>query len=91
MEPERVVLRLSDGTEEPWDPATTRIGKGDALYATVKAQAPGGPFEARFSPHAQTSLAPLLVPGEGPGADGSPAVRIGGRLHSIGAKGGRFG
>jgi len=80
-----VVLVLSDGTEEAWEPETSRIGSGDALYAVVKREARGGPFEARFTPHAQTSLGPLLVEGNG------PAVRIGGQVHVIGAKSTRFG
>ncbi len=84
-EGDRVLLVLSDGTEEAWDPETTRVGNGDALYAMVKGEARGGPFEARFTPHAQTSLAPLLVEGE------LPAVRLGGQVHVIGAKSARFG
>ncbi|HEX8792390.1 MAG TPA: hypothetical protein VF765_15685 [Polyangiaceae bacterium] len=84
-ETDRVVLVLSDGTEEAWDPESSRIGSGEALYALVKRAARGGPFEARFTPHAQTSLAPLLVEGD------SPAVRIGGQVHVIGAKSARFG
>lgn len=84
-EADRIVLVLSDGSEEPWDPGATRIGRGDALYAEVKRSARGGPFEARFTPHAQTSIAPLLVEGD------PPAVRIGGQVHVIGAKSTRFG
>jgi hypothetical protein len=84
-ESDRVVLLLSDGTEEAWDPEHGRIGNGEALYAVVKREARGGPFEARFTPHAQTSLAPLLVEGD------PPAVRIGGQVHVIGAKSARFG
>ncbi len=84
-EGDRVLLVLSDGTEEAWDPETTRVGNGDALYAMVKGEARGGPFEARFTPHAQTSLAPLLVEGD------RPAVRLGGQVHVIGAKSARFG
>jgi uncharacterized protein len=86
-EPDRVILLLSDGTEESWDPESTRTGDDGALYASVKATphagAAGptrGPFEARFSRHAQTSLGPLLVEGE------VPAIRIAGRVHAIGAK-----
>jgi hypothetical protein len=79
---ERVVLLLSDGTEETWDPASTRIGPDDALYATVKRGARGGPYEAKLTRHAQTSLAPLLV--EGPA--GQPAVRIGQRTIPVGAQ-----
>lgn len=88
LEPERVVLVLSDGTEEPWDPAATRQGASGALYTAVKRGARGGPFEAKFTRHAQASLAPVLV-----GTDEAevPAVRIGGRVHAIGAKTERFG
>jgi hypothetical protein len=78
-EPERVVLVLSDGTEETFDPTTARIGPDDALYAQVKRAAPGGTYEAKFTQHAQTSLEPLLVPGDPPG------VRIGSRVVSIGS------
>ena len=53
VEAGRVVLELSDGTEEAWEPETTRVGAGDALYARVKAGAKGGPYEAKFSRHAQ--------------------------------------
>ncbi|HXN30500.1 MAG TPA: hypothetical protein VN894_01505 [Polyangiaceae bacterium] len=80
IEPERIVLALSDGTEEPWDPRTARIGEDDALYAVVKHLAPSGPYEAKFTPHAQASLAPVLVDGA------PPSVRIGGHVHAVGAK-----
>jgi hypothetical protein len=90
----RVVLRLDDATEEEWDPERTRTGPDGALYAPVKRSAPGGPFEAKFSRHAQTSLGPLLV--EGPDGDDrpgafAPAVKIGSDVHVIGAKCSRFG
>jgi len=65
-----VLLLLSDGTEEPWEPETTRIGAEDALYARVKAGARGGPFDAKFSRHAQLALAPLLVADEPAGRAG---------------------
>jgi hypothetical protein len=60
IEPNAVVLVLSDGTEEPWDPRTSRIGENGAIYAQVKRDkaneaneanetdqraTPGGPFE----------------------------------------------
>jgi hypothetical protein len=88
-EPGRVVLVLSDGTEEPWEPETTRVagggqGGGDGLYASVKASAAGGPFEARFSRHAQSSLEPLLV--EAPGSPAGVGVLVGGRVRMVGAK-----
>ena len=96
LEPERIVLLLSDGSEEAWDPAATRVGAHDALYATVKRAARGGPFEAKFTPHAQASLEPVLVEAGGSGSESEtesasetatscPAVRIGGRLVVIGA------
>ena len=87
LEPDRVVLRLSDGTEEPWEPESTRAGPDGALYAVVKRGAARGPFEAKFSRHAQASLEPILVPS----ADGEPAVRVGGSVHAIGAKSAAFG
>jgi hypothetical protein len=93
IEPERIVLVLSDGTEEVWDPEATRVGPDAALYAPVKREARGGPYEAKFSQHAQASLEPVLLVGEG-GSSGDcdePAVRIGSRVHLIAAKGARFG
>jgi hypothetical protein len=79
IEPARVVLVLSDRTEEPWEPTTTRTGDGDALYARVKGGAPGGPFEAKFTPFAQAGLAPVLVEHDGVAQAmiGSERVRIG--------------
>jgi hypothetical protein len=88
-EPERVVLLLSDGSEEAWAPEGTRVGEDGALYAAVKAQVKGGPFEARFSRHAQTSLAAMLV--EDASSPSGVAVPIHGRLHAIGAKNAGFG
>ncbi len=73
LEPERVVLLLSDDSEEEWDPAASRVGPNGAVYARVKASERGGPFEAKFTRHAQTSLAPLLVEGDGE----APVLRIG--------------
>ncbi len=88
IEPAGVILRLYDGTEEPWEPESTRIGDDGALYAVVKRDARGGPFEAKFSRHAQASLEPVLVPS----AEGDqPSVRVGGLLHAIGAKSPAFG
>jgi uncharacterized protein len=62
-------LVLFDDTEEPLDPDTLSIGEGGVVYARVKK----GAFEARFSRHAQTQLAPLLVHAE------PPTVRVGER------------
>jgi uncharacterized protein len=75
--PDAVLLGLSDGTEEPWDPSRSRIGANDAIYAPVKAGSDRGPFEAKFTRFAQAELAPVLVEG--------PAAAIGGRVVRIGA------
>jgi len=75
IDPGVIVLLLSDGTEEPLAPDSVRVGAGDALYASVKQ----GRFEAKFSRHAQTALAPVLAPGE----DGAPDLLIGGRLYRV--------
>jgi hypothetical protein len=85
-----VFLGLSDGTEEAWDPASSRIGPDDAMYATVKRASAlstrGGPFEAKFTRFAQAQLAPVLEPIlEGDAASASPAARLGGRVVRIGA------
>jgi hypothetical protein len=81
VEASRIVLLLSDGSEEAWAPEATRIGADGALYASVKHGARGGPFDAKFTPHAQGSLEPLLV--ESSEAD-CPEVRVGDRLVRIG-------
>jgi hypothetical protein len=79
VEPERVMLRLSDGSEEEWVPEESRIGPAEALYTRVKRSAPGGACEARFSRHAQAELGAVLVE-----VDGAPAAEIGGRVRRIG-------
>ena len=71
--PDQILLGLSDGTEEPLVPAGARVGAGNALYVQVKARTPGGPFEAKLTPHAQTSLSPALVETD----DGGVGIRIG--------------
>jgi hypothetical protein len=80
IESDGVVLKLDDGTEEPWNPALSRVGTGNALYAVVKHAADGGPYEARFHRHAQTALAPVLDVD----AQGRPGAHIGGRFVAIG-------
>jgi hypothetical protein len=65
IEPDRVVLVLSDRSEEDWDPAATRTRAEGALWTLVKRGAKGGPFEAKFTPFAQSSLAPVLLESEG--------------------------
>jgi len=68
-----VTLRLFDGTEEALDPEGLSVGEGGAVYARVK----GGLFEARFSRHAQTQLADILVDAD------PPRVRVGGRTVEV--------
>jgi hypothetical protein len=80
--PEAVVLELSDGSAEAWDPGTSRVGENDAIYARVKPASEGGAFEAKFTRFAQAQLAPVL---EGESGSGAPAARIGGRVVRIGA------
>jgi hypothetical protein len=95
VDPGAVRLRLSDRTEEAWNPAETRVGGDGALYARVKRDVAGGPYEAKFTPHAQASLAPLLVLIEDGGAaagaspEAMPRVMIGGRPTRIGGGDGR--
>jgi hypothetical protein len=74
--PDGVTLQLSDESEELLDPGTLRIGAADALYAKIK----GGKFEARFSRHAQTALAPILHEEKA----GALTLTIGGRSFPIG-------
>src|SRR5437868_11190018 len=76
LEPNELKLELSDDTAEPLAPETLRVGRGDALYAKVK----GGQFEARFSRHAQTALAPILKEA----SDGSLRLQIGARDYAVG-------
>jgi hypothetical protein len=76
-----IVLVLSDGSEEAWSPETTRVGADGALYASVKRGARGGPYEAKFTPYAQSSLEPVLVESDG---TGRPAVRVGGSVVVVG-------
>ena len=82
IEQDRIVLLLGDGTEETWEPEATRTGPDGALYATVKRASKGGPYEAKFTSHAQGSLEPVLV--EAPDRAGSVAVSVGGKLRSLG-------
>ena len=77
---EKLVLALSDATEEAWDPTATRVGEGGALYTEVKRAAKGGPYEAKFSRFAQTALAPFLTE-----VDGHVAVTVGGATRRVGS------
>jgi hypothetical protein len=79
IEPSRVVLTLSDGSEEALRPETLRIGGEGALRVAVKAGVRGGPFEAKFSRHAQTALGPALVET----AEGEPGIAVGGQVSPL--------
>jgi hypothetical protein len=72
IEGPRVLLRLSDGSEEAWNPRKTRVAGSGALYTEVKGSAPGGPYEAKFTRHAQASLGPVLEED-----DGAPVALLG--------------
>jgi hypothetical protein len=76
LEPSGPVLVLFDESEEPLDPASLSVGDDGVVYARVK----GGAFEARFSRHAQSQLAPLLVEAE------PPTVEVNGARHVIGPR-----
>jgi hypothetical protein len=62
IESDGAILCLFDGSEEPLDPGTLSVGEDGVVYARVK----GGTFEARFTRHAQTALAPLLTSADPP-------------------------
>ena len=62
---------LNDGTDEALDPASLRLGKGDAPYATVKAHA----FGARFTRAAAWQLLQIADYDE---ASGTGTLRLGG-------------
>lgn len=66
-------LLLSDSTTETLDPRSLSMDAEGVVYALVK----GGAFEARFSRHAQTCLAPLLVSAD------PPIVQVGDRRAEV--------
>jgi hypothetical protein len=74
VDDDQVVLGLNDGTEERWDPQGAQLGERGELYTPVKRSAVGGPFEAKFTRHAQIGLAPVLRE-----VEGEVAIVIGGQ------------
>jgi uncharacterized protein len=60
----RATLVLSDGSEASLEPQALFVSPEGVVYTRL--DKPGGVFEARFSRHAQASLAPLLVSAEPP-------------------------
>jgi hypothetical protein len=79
IEPDGVVLRLSDGTEEALRPEALRVGHDGGLRVLVKSGVAGGPFDAKFSRHAQTALGPALVETE----QGEPGIVIHGHVSPL--------
>lgn len=79
VRPDGVLLQLSDGSEEPWDPVATRIVKtadGEHVYTGLC----GRDMEARFDRHAQTSLGEVLEE-----HDGKLVAHIGDKMVPLGA------
>ncbi len=66
-----VVLRLSDGSDAPLDPATLSLDADGALRCRVKGE------RARFGRHAQLAMEPLLAEGD------PPAIDVGGRRYHL--------
>ena len=67
---------LNDGTDEPVDPATIRLGARGIPYCSVKGRA----FDARFSRAAAFQLLSLADYDEG---SGRGALRLGGREYPL--------
>jgi len=67
------ILVLSDATEEPLDPTTVRANERGELYLKVKANAKGGPFDAKMTRFAQGQLGPFLQAADG-GASGAVSL-----------------
>jgi len=69
----RVTQVLFDGTEEALDPATLSLGDGGVVYSRAR----GGKLDAKFTRHAQTDLAAILVSAD------PPIVRVAGVEHRL--------
>jgi uncharacterized protein len=63
-EPDAILI-LSDGSQEPLDPSTVRVGPRGDLYLSVKRDVKGGPFDAKMTRFAQTQLDPFLSQEDG--------------------------
>lgn len=71
-------LALSDGSEEPLDPATLTVDAAGVLRAWVR----GGRLEARLSTSAAAALADSISE-----VDGHPVLRLAGRSYALPARG----
>jgi len=69
-----VRLALSDGSEEPLDPATLTVDDAGVLRAWVR----GGRLEARLATSAAAVLADAITE-----ADGRPLLRLAGRSYAL--------
>jgi len=69
-------LALSDGSEEPLDPATLTVDDAGVLRAWVR----GGRLEARLASSAAAALADAITLNEG---DGRPLLRLAGRSYAL--------
>jgi hypothetical protein len=67
-------LALSDGSEEPLDPATLTVDAAGVLRAWVR----GGRLEARLSTSASAALADSISE-----VDGRPVLRLAGREYAL--------
>ena len=77
IEPQGMVVELSDGTHEPLDGGSLTVGRDDAFYCRVH----HGRFEARFSRGAHNTLG-ALVDHDGSGF----VIRHGARVWPIGPR-----
>jgi hypothetical protein len=76
---EHGLLRLSDGSSEPLDPASLRLSPGDgALLCTVKRELAAGGLPARFRHASQAELLHAIED-----TARGPRLRMAGRLHAI--------
>lgn len=75
---ERALLALSDGAEEPLDPATLTVDANGVLRARVR----GGRLEARLATSAAAALADRLSEEEA----GRPVLTLAGRRHPVPAR-----
>jgi hypothetical protein len=74
---DQALLGLSDGSEEPLDPATVTLDQAGVL----RCRARGGRLEARLGTAAASALAERIeAPGE------RPVLVLGGRRHPLGAR-----
>jgi hypothetical protein len=71
---ERIILALTDDSEEPLAPETLFVGRENVLYCRVR----GGTFRARFSRPAYYELARHVVE-----KDDRYALVLNGKLHGI--------